>query len=136
MVYYYDADAQLQKSVLRHKTKHLDHEPDDVIEQWVKRHEALSRVIASRPDLVSVDADALRLVDRFCAYLKTDQARKSITVQIHRSNLLEYALPYFHHVCKVRMLQDYQNHSRRLGLWLLETAGLSETKARYVQMSL
>ncbi len=102
----------------------------------VKRHEALSRVIASRPDLVSVDADALRLVDRFCAYLKTDQARKSITVQIHRSNLLEYALPYFHHVCKVRVLQDYQNHSRRLGLWLLETAGLSETKARYVQMSL
>jgi|GEM_PF-5875904 hypothetical protein len=34
MVYYYDADAQLQKSVPRHKTKHLDHEPDDVIEQW------------------------------------------------------------------------------------------------------
>lgn len=69
-------------------------------------------------------------------HLKDDQLRKSITVDIHRHNLTRYALPFFHNLCEVKTLQEYQTYSRKLGPWLLDEMKLKGVKARYVQMSL
>ena len=57
-------------------------------------------------------------------------------LQNHRYFLLTFALPFFHQVCQVKTLQDYQNYSRRLSTWLLEERNQSETTASYVHMSL
>ncbi|RYZ53445.1 MAG: hypothetical protein EOP07_17800 [Proteobacteria bacterium] len=135
-VYRYDNKTKRQRSIARERTRHLDHEPDDVIEQWVQRFEALERVLEMRPDLVSPGDNSETLVERFCHFLLHDQQRKSITIFIHRYNLVNYVLPYFHNVCKVSSLQDYQNFSRRLATWLLTDLKISDGKARYVHMSL
>lgn len=63
-VFYYDPVTKQQKSLPRSETRHLDHEQDDVIDEWVKRKANLSRVVKVRPDLIEVGG-AIALVDRF-----------------------------------------------------------------------
>ena len=134
-VFFYDPSSQTQKNVPRKETAHLDHEADELIDQWVRRKAGLAKVIDLRPDLVA-HAPTASVLERFCTYLELTLARKKITIYIHRFNLSTYVFPFFHHVCKVKAYQEYQVHSRRLGQWLLVEQGLPDRKARYVQMSL
>ncbi|RYZ82649.1 MAG: hypothetical protein EOP06_21330 [Proteobacteria bacterium] len=96
----------------------------------------MDTIIEKRPELVPAPTSSGELVEQFCEFLSSAQQRKEITIYIHRTNLVNLILPYFHNVCKVESLQEFQKYSRRLSIWLREDLGLTDTKIRYVQMSL
>jgi hypothetical protein len=116
-VYYFDGEKQV--GVPRKLYRHLDNEPDHVIEEWVARWSNLNEAKAIRPDLIKaqVPSDWSALIDEFCTFM-LKEGRAANTVKDHKRHLLT-SLPYFAEVGCERFA-DFYSYSRRLSPWLTE----------------
>jgi hypothetical protein len=75
-------------------------------------------------------------LEAFCTFLQTDFGRHPYTIQIHRRNLLVFALPFFRHELDLQGLADIREHSRLMSPWLRTRFGLAETKIKAIHHSL
>jgi hypothetical protein len=75
-------------------------------------------------------------VAAFCAFLQTDLGRHPYTIQIHRRNLLVFALAFFRHELGLPSLADIREHSRLMSPWLRKRFDLAETKIKAIHHSL
>lgn len=136
-VYYWDKAAMKQRTLPRDETRSLDMLTTEEIDAWVHNWE-----LKHIPVSLELDHDPLSdplwiaAVDAFCNFLDLDFGRHPSTIQIHRRNLLVFALAFFRHELELENLADIREHSRLMSPWLRKRFNLPETKIKAIHHSL
>lgn len=129
-VFFWDGTKQV--ALPRRVTRHLDGEPEAIVQEWVNRWSNLNEVKKVRPELSAVPNLWSETVDRWCDQL-TKMGRDEKTIKDHRRHLLT-ALPFFT-TAGCESWADFPNYSRKLGPWLL-SIGKTERRIHAINQSM
>ncbi len=136
-VYFWDKLAMKQRTLPRDETRGLDSLTEAEIDAWVRNWELVNeRGSASQAHVPLSDPLWIAAVEAFCQFLQTDFARHPYTIQIHRRNLLVFALPYFRDELGLKDLGDIREHSRLVSPWLRTKLQIAESKIKAIHHSL
>jgi hypothetical protein len=135
-VLYWDSDSKKQRVLSRNQTEHLDDKSDQDVSRWVVEWSRQNERPSHRVPVVETNArDVQTLVDTFTAYLARHENLHILTIDEHRRNLFNYALPYFTREKGLTAVQDFPKHSLALVDWL-SRRGASPKKVKSVNQTL
>ena len=112
-VYFWDKITMKQRTLPRDETRPLDRLTDEEIYTWIRKWEQQNECGGHSEGHVPLsDPLWISAVETFCQFLLTDFARHPYTIQIHRRNLLVFALPFFRDELGLKDLVEIPDHSR------------------------
>ncbi len=136
-VYFWDRAAVKQCALPRKDTKHLDQFTNEEIDQWVSEWEVHNNRVCQKPVNDPLDDPIWSTsVESFCEFLQVDFGRHPYTIQIHRRNLMVFALPFFRKEMQLNNLAEIRDQSRLMSPWLRSKLALPESKIKAIHQSL